>query len=1264
MSYKLFRFALIALMVSSLFVNVFAEGEGVPNEIILNNSACPHSATTNYQNYNSSSEIWNVVEAVSYTGDITGGGEVHGSGCAEIVLDVAQNTSLCHNNFNDSLSYGNSFVNAIAEELSPKSLFKDSSLIRTYVDEEGREIDLIAVPGRPPEERITFKVTSDIELMQADGIINEVPAFDWSYGCAATSAAMMFGYYDRTGYPDMYEGPANGGLCPLNNSYWGSGECPLSATHMGYDGLAKKGHVDDYWISYGSEGPDPWVGNWEEHVHGNCTADFMGTNQWMNYSYNTDGGTIFAFNSSGAPTYDYQDYEPSLRLGCHGIRLFIESRGYNVTHDGDNYQNYNQYIKEYKAEGFTFEDFQSEIDAGRPVLIHVEGHTMLGYGYNDTSNLIYLHDTWDHNSHSMVWGDYYDGMIHYGVTVIKLESVPTPVHNLNTIENFITIQAAIDDSNTTNGDVIEVDSGTYSENIVVNKSLTIRSSSADPIDTIIRAAYPTKHLINATSDYVNISGFTLRDTNAGLKAGVYLGSGINNCNISNNFLTNNTYSGIYLDNSSDNTISGNNCTSNSYGIFLFYSSDNNTVTGNTCSGGDVNGIYLYDSNNNSISNNSVTNNSFYGIRLAGALSGSDNNTLTGNNASANLLFDFYSDEKSENNEIIDFTLSGDNPTTISFTYGNGIKIKTTDSAPAGPTSYSNISKYVNAINLTASSWLSINMSYDYSDISGFNESTLRIFRHNSTDWSEVNGSGVNTSLNYVFANITEFSTFAPMGIPLPNITSFSPSSNVSDFVGSTRSFNISVDQDVNVSWLLNGTQIQVNATVTTANYTNTSAAYGIWNITAVANNQYDEDQQTWIWNVTEDTTGPTISNLSPVNGSFINGSSHLVSANFSDASGINTSLTTIYVDSVNVTSNATITDSYLVYNQSSNYSDDLHNVTVNITDDSVNRNIASVTWNFTVDNVVPQTNITSGPSGTIEYNDLSFAWAGSDNQSQTSSLQYSYRLDGSWSSWTTDTSKSYTDLSNGDYTFSVKARDQAGNEDHSPANRSFTVSVPTPTATPTGGGGGGGGSSPSGNLQTDNSGYVKSTAIISSEDGVSMITIPEGTTALDGNGKSLKLVTISPISLDGTLSAFNYGPEGATFVPDVTIKIKFDPNDLSKGDTVVIKVFDGVEWTSLETSVDFTENTATAKVSHFSIFALFIIDNPKIDVMAAFDTASQAVSSDSNNSSILTTSNESSPSHYLNTLGIVITLALISAAVIGLYLHRKEGVRAHSNEHN
>jgi hypothetical protein len=300
-------------------------------------------------------------------------------------------------------------------------------LVRTFFDEEGRQIDLIVVPGRPPGERISEASVSDIDIIQADATLSDVPAFDWCYGCSATSAAMMFGYYDRVGYSNMYAGPTNGGVCPLDNSAWGfmAGECPLSATHQGKDGLAEKGHVDDYWIAYGQPGPDPWVGNWPEHTHADCTADFMGTNQWMPpYSYNTDGSTVFAWAPDGSRVYDCQAYEPLLRLGTHGMRLFVESRGYNVYHDGTNYQNYNQFIHEYVAGGFTFDQFKEEIDAGRPVIIQVEGHSMLGYGYDDPDT-VHIHDTWNYNNKQIIWGGSYSGMLHKGVTVIHLQSVIT-----------------------------------------------------------------------------------------------------------------------------------------------------------------------------------------------------------------------------------------------------------------------------------------------------------------------------------------------------------------------------------------------------------------------------------------------------------------------------------------------------------------------------------------------------------------------------------------------------------------------------------------------------------------------------------------------------------------------------------------------------------------------------------------------------------------------------------------------------------------------
>jgi len=100
------------------------------------------------------------------------------------------------------------------------------------------------------------------------------------------------------------------------------------------------------------------------------------------------------------------------------------------------------------------------------------------------------------------------------------------------------------------------------------------------------------------------------------------------------------------------------------------------------------------------------------------------------------------------------------------------------------------------------------------------------------------------------------------------------------------------------------------------------------------------------------------------------------------------------------------------------------------------------------DTTPPETYIDTGPSGTINYNDVTFTWHGSDDVTQPDNLVYSYILEGytgSWSSWTSSTSKDYYDLPDGTYTFKVKAKDEAGNEDPSPATRIFTVDTPIPT---------------------------------------------------------------------------------------------------------------------------------------------------------------------------------------------------------------------------
>jgi transcriptional regulator CtsR len=296
---------------------------------------------------------------------------------------------------------------------------------KTISDGHGREITMALFPTAPPRIKAAAATVPDMHVAGAVNTLSDVPAFYWSYGCSATSAAMLFGYYDRTGYSDMYTGPRDDGVCPLDNSVWGAttyghvicGECPLSATHNTVDGRTIKGHVDDYWVDYGQAGPDPYDGQWTEHTLGDCVADYMGTNQ-AKYG-NIDGGTTFFWYSSGDPLYDYAGSEPTYRDGCHGIRLFAESRGYTVLTD------FTQIIKGQGTDpdkGFTFADFQAEIDAGRPVLVQVTGHTMLGYGYDTGTSTIYVHDTWDYSNHQMTWGGVYAGMQHRAVTVLRLNA--------------------------------------------------------------------------------------------------------------------------------------------------------------------------------------------------------------------------------------------------------------------------------------------------------------------------------------------------------------------------------------------------------------------------------------------------------------------------------------------------------------------------------------------------------------------------------------------------------------------------------------------------------------------------------------------------------------------------------------------------------------------------------------------------------------------------------------------------------------------------
>jgi parallel beta-helix repeat protein len=188
-----------------------------------------------------------------------------------------------------------------------------------------------------------------------------------------------------------------------------------------------------------------------------------------------------------------------------------------------------------------------------------------------------------------------------------------------------TIQDAVDEA--TPGDTIIVRDGTYTENVDVNKRLTIRSENG-AASTTAQAANPNDHVFGVTADDVTISGFTVKGATGFCIVGIGL-IGADNGIISDNKVSN-SYYGIGLYDSNDNTLTSNTASNNDEGILLLSQSNGNTLTDNIASNNGI-GIRLSESIDNTLTSNIANSNNNVGIFL-GSSSG---NKLTGNTASNN-----------------------------------------------------------------------------------------------------------------------------------------------------------------------------------------------------------------------------------------------------------------------------------------------------------------------------------------------------------------------------------------------------------------------------------------------------------------------------------------------------------------------------------------------------------------------------------------------------------------------------------------------------
>jgi Bacterial Ig-like domain len=124
----------------------------------------------------------------------------------------------------------------------------------------------------------------------------------------------------------------------------------------------------------------------------------------------------------------------------------------------------------------------------------------------------------------------------------------------------------------------------------------------------------------------------------------------------------------------------------------------------------------------------------------------------------------------------------------------------------------------------------------------------------------------------------------------------------------------------------------------------------------------------------------------------------------------------------------------------SGLSEGSHTLQVKATDQAGNTDASPASRIWTVDTTSPETIIDSGPSGTVSTSSASFAFSANETGS---TFECSLVAGGAADSFSSCASpKDYTNLSNGSYSFKVRAKDAAGNTDASPASRNFSVQLP------------------------------------------------------------------------------------------------------------------------------------------------------------------------------------------------------------------------------
>lgn len=270
----------------------------------------------------------------------------------------------------------------------------------------------------------------------ADGDVlleNAMPQARYMYGCVNTSIAMMLGYYDLYGYrgkdlSDVIEGDVDLESRGTGNDIYmmDDFDSVLGRANASRDYVERFFSKDPIELinartetetTPAEELPYSFVNDGAGTVLRtdvwNCLADYLGTGQFWRGNKNLSATSPFdmleAFLNDDTP-YTVTDEATGIERtidekynSClYGLYLYVRDKGFDLD------RKTTKILQADVAGGeFTFDDYRKEIDAGRPVMVLVTGHAMVGYGYNAETREIIIDNCYQ-SDQRMVWDGVYD----------------------------------------------------------------------------------------------------------------------------------------------------------------------------------------------------------------------------------------------------------------------------------------------------------------------------------------------------------------------------------------------------------------------------------------------------------------------------------------------------------------------------------------------------------------------------------------------------------------------------------------------------------------------------------------------------------------------------------------------------------------------------------------------------------------------------------------------------------------------------------------